>query len=580
MCGLGIVAFCSLHPGALGAPVWKPPVIPFRSSVRLEAGLEQTVDRAITRLSAPPYTESFILADVNFGQQRIFTEYSGDISGRMLSMIARERRFGLPDSWPLDHLLAGLAAAQQPDGHFGKPQDLAHEIVGDRDMPILWGNGRLLMGLVDVYAVSRDPRALDMARKLGDYYVATDAYLDRPELVHKFGNYAAGFATCYFSGIEGMVGLWRATRDGRYLAQARRMAHLMMQYTKPGEQHSHGRLCALRGLLDLYKATSDPAYLSYVTDEYRFTATHYLWPTGGLSEMTVPTFQRDEGCTEADWLRLSLELWRLTGKPQYLDDAEWTLRNEMAVNQFPNGGFGHHTARFAAGLMDGYEPNNDRTAQEAYWCCSEHCPRALLDAVSYAIVPRGTDVFLNLYEPMKTEFVVKGQPVSFEIAPAQGGEIVRIVISTHRPIRMALHLRRPAWCSSMTVDGRPEPENPEGRVVLSRQWRGTTSVEIRFGAVLRAWREGQPAFGVPVDQWDSHSDSLVALFLGPYLLGRDWDDLSDPPVVAVGGTLSNIGENMVLHGSDGKTWVFRSVAAITPKGSGFRIRVRLAATSH
>jgi len=37
-------------------------------------------------------------------------------------------------------------------------------------------------------------------------------------------------------------------------------------------------------------------------------------------------YERDEGCAEADWLRLNLSLWRLTGQDRYLDAAEAAYR--------------------------------------------------------------------------------------------------------------------------------------------------------------------------------------------------------------------------------------------------------------
>lgn len=575
MCALGIGFMCAAAGNGTAASAWRPPVIPLRSAIVLHGGFQQAVHRALQRLSAPPYNLDFILADVNFNQQRIFTEYSGDISGRMVSMIARERRFGLPESWPLEKLLAGLQAAQQPDGHFGKPQDLAHDVVGDRDMPILWGNGRLLTGLVEICEVSPNQRALAMARRLGDYYLATDPYLDRPELVNRFGNYAAGFATCYFSGIEGLAGLARVTHDHQYLAQAQRIARLMMENTKPGEQHSHGRLCALRGLLDLYIATGDAAYLRYVTHEFQYTADHFLWPTGGLSEMSVPTFQRDEGCTEADWLRLCIELWRLTGRDEYMDYAEWILANEMAVNQFPNGGFGHHTAFFTAGVMDGYEAVNPQTAQEAYWCCSEHCPRALLDAASWAVVARDGDVFLNLYEPLTTKVVAKGKPVSISIEPSSSGRRIRIGVTVRRPVRLALHLRKPAWCTRMMVDGHEEGASRSGRIVLDRVWRDTTFVDLQFSDEPRVWWEGLPLFGVPLREARPKDDALVVLLLSGRVFGRDPGSSPEPPVILRSGASMTQNGDLMVRALGGGELLFHPISRIARDGSGFRLRVKV-----
>ena len=70
---------------------------------------------------------------------------------------------------------------------------------------------------------------------------------------------------------------------------------------------------------------------------------------GAVPEMFAPQIKRDEGCSEADWLRLSLELWDLTRQPKYMRQAQITLFNEMAMNQFHTGDFGPpHALRLRA----------------------------------------------------------------------------------------------------------------------------------------------------------------------------------------------------------------------------------------
>ena len=39
-------------------------------------------------------------------------------------------------------------------------------------MPILWGNGRLLIGLVEVFDRTGDTNALRLAKRLGDYFIS------------------------------------------------------------------------------------------------------------------------------------------------------------------------------------------------------------------------------------------------------------------------------------------------------------------------------------------------------------------------------------------------------------------------
>ena len=42
--------------------------------------------RGVARLAQPPYTQDWLLADVSFQVNRIFTNYSGDVSGRFLEL--------------------------------------------------------------------------------------------------------------------------------------------------------------------------------------------------------------------------------------------------------------------------------------------------------------------------------------------------------------------------------------------------------------------------------------------------------------------------------------------------------------
>ena len=100
---------------------------------------------------------------------------------------------------------------------------------------------------------------------------------------------------------------------------------------------------ALRGVLELYRATHDPNGCRKVETEWEGILTSgNLLPQGALPEIFKPLIANDEGCSEADWLRLNLGLWAETRNPRYLDNAELTLFNEFFFNQFHTGDFGHH----------------------------------------------------------------------------------------------------------------------------------------------------------------------------------------------------------------------------------------------
>ena len=189
-----------------------------------------------------------------------------------------------------------------------------------------------------------------------------------------------------------MVGLGRVTKDHRYVAEAERIAELAATVTNFDSLHSHGRLCAARGFADLYALTGKAHWREAAERDWQIFTDRYLLPTGGVKEMLETKCVRDEGCAEADWLRLNLSLWRLTGEGRYLDAAERCLKNHFIYQQFPNGGAGH---RFLH-QVDGQPVAFKGLSEEAWWCCGEHWARAMVDVARSAVAGSPSGLFINL----------------------------------------------------------------------------------------------------------------------------------------------------------------------------------------
>ena len=162
--------------------------------------------------------------------------------------------------------------------------------------------------------------------------------------------------------------LYRIGRDERYLKLARELA---ARTDRHPSQHSHGFLTSVRGVVALYRLTGERGHPQQAEREWHGVIdSGNLAQSGAVPEMFAPAAKRDEGCSEADWLRLSLDLWRATRSPKYLDAAERAMFNEFAYNQFHTGDFGHHEFD-----EDGYPEH----FAHAWWCCTFHAMRAMVD---------------------------------------------------------------------------------------------------------------------------------------------------------------------------------------------------------
>ena len=116
------------------------------------------------------------------------------------------------------------------------------------------------MGLLTAAQQFHDDRLLATARRLGDFYVNTAGQLCSPAREADYrssGTDGGSYTCCYFPAIEGLTMLYRATKDDRYLKQAERMAEFFAKFDCLPNNHSHGNLCAWRGILELYEITGN-----------------------------------------------------------------------------------------------------------------------------------------------------------------------------------------------------------------------------------------------------------------------------------------------------------------------------------
>jgi hypothetical protein len=67
--------------------------------------------------------------------------------------------------------------------------------------------------------------------------------------------YAAGYVTCWFPAMEGLVKLSTLTGEKKYLDAAISMAAFYQQFDKLPIDHAHGMLCCQVSLLLLHEAT-------------------------------------------------------------------------------------------------------------------------------------------------------------------------------------------------------------------------------------------------------------------------------------------------------------------------------------
>lgn len=498
--GILTVAACLLAVGQTAAP---------HPEGELAARIALVFNR-ITVVEEPAFSDDFILADVlvDKSRPRRFMEFSGDISGRFLGALAMISR-GRADDERLHRLLAETLKCQRKDGRFGYDSlSFRAEEVGPDQMALLWGNGRLLVGLLE-YAQRFPERkeALEAAERLGVFLLAVFDDCAKPEVMDRLRGKAANGFICFTQLNEGLELLARATGKAVYRDAARKMEPIL---EGRGDQHTHGYLTTLRGAMMIYETTGDTALLEAVKTRYQdLLDSGSVMLNGGILEYFKPDYDRDEGCSVADLLRLSLQLWKATGDEAYLARTETCLYNAFYANQFDTGDFGHRCFAYK-----GYKPHPG--SGRAWWCCTMHGMRAFRDVLDAVVTAdKGGDALrLNLWEEGCWSAGGCTLAVARKAHGNGAGTSYEVTLENGPAAGTRVFLRRPAWASGFTVS--PAPAGGENAAVLLKPGeKVTVSLEYAFRFVNPRNEE------VAYADLPSDKPELLALFLGPWLLGVD-----------------------------------------------------------
>ncbi len=510
------------------------------------------VHHRFAEVAEPTFTDKFILADVELdpAYPRRFSEFSGDISGRYIGAMAM-----LPPDDPkaaenLDRIVNKVLEFQRPDGRFGNNKlNFTAAEVGPDQMALFWGNGRLLVGLLEYNSVKPSDRVLEASRKLGNFLLRVFDDCAKPEVIERLRGKAANGFICFTQFNEGLELLTRATGDTKYRDVAKKMLDLL---EPPGDQHTHGYLTTLRGHMMIYESTQDKAMLDAVVARYREIIDMGAVKTnGGVLEFFKKDYHRDEGCSEADFVRLSLQLWRATGNPEYLNRAEHCLYNSLFAGQFATGDFGHHDYD-----DHGYVPVVG--PGRAWWCCTMHGLRALRDVLDNVVTQDQTDVITKNDSNVRLNLFLegrwKGKDMTLRLERVNASDsstspALHVVFEKAPPAssdgaaHYFLFTRQTEWMAGIKTQERRDGKDvgggtckaapcKPGEKLFPGDW--TTVGQVGMGST--EWKEGdsidiQPVYALRLMDRDgkfyfpadfvTDKSKEAAIFYGPWLMGID-----------------------------------------------------------
>jgi DUF1680 family protein len=291
-------------------------------------------------------------------------------------------------------------------------------------------------------------------------------------------------------------------------------------FTWENGQKAYEMMSCYEGLLELYRVTGTPEYLTAVTKTYeniRDTeinvagsgASMECW-YGGAAKQTAQARHMMETCVTMTWMKLGQNLLRLTGDPRIADDIERSAYNALLASMLPDGS---SFAKYSP--LSGHRALGEIQCDSGLNCCTANGPRGLMLLPETAVMTSADGVVVNLYGLSTAAASLPGggrvtvnQETDY---PVSGSVSLRLV--PDRPRAFALRLRIPAWSerSTVTVNGAPiAPEVRPGEYTrIERTWRAGDEVRLELDLRARVVR--------PPGVEGRH----VAVVRGPVVLARD-----------------------------------------------------------
>ncbi|MSU28198.1 MAG: glycoside hydrolase family 127 protein [Pedosphaera sp.] len=427
----------------------------------------------------------------------------------------------------VEEAIAVIAKAQRADGYLHTPVfirarqgDTNAVAFRDRNNFEMYNFGHLMTAACVHQRVTGRTNFLGVARRAADFLDATFRGAS-PEVARS--------SVCP-SHYMGMVELFRATREPRYLALAQKFFALRSQITDGGDdnqdripfaQQTNAVGHAVRanylfaGAADLYMETGDPALWRTLGAVWTNVVTRKLYLTGACGALydgaspdgsrdqksitrTHQAYGRDfqlpnttahaETCANIGNVLWNWRMFLATGEARFVDVLELSLYNSVlsGVGLAGTNYFYTNPLRVTEPMPVALRWSRQRVPFVSSFCCPPNVVRMVAEVNGLAYAKSSGALWVNLYggSEWRTEvapgvFVKLAQETAY---PWNGR--VRLAVSPSKAAEFSVKLRIPGWAKSATirVNNLPLADAPQPGTyfTLHRSWQPGDVVDLDF----------------------------------------------------------------------------------------------------
>jgi len=393
---------------------------------------------------------------------------------------------------------------------------------------------KIMAGLMDVYEISGNQKALSVAKGMGDWVYARLSKLPTETLISMWNRYIAG----EFGGMnEAMARLFRITKEARYMETARLFDNIRLFYGDAN--HTHGlakNVDAFRGLhanqhipqivgaLEIYRDSEVPEYFHIADNFWDLVTSDYMYSIGGVAGARNPnnvecfTAQpaslyengfgaggQCETCATYNMLKLTSGLFMFNQRGALMDYYERGLYNHILASVAE-----HSPANtYHVPLRPGSFKQFGNPDMDGFTCCNGtgiESSTKLQNAIYFKSADNKA-LYINLFIPSTLQWTEREVTVTQSTAYPKEDH-TRLTIKGKGTFE--LKVRVPHWATKgffVTINGKAVKADaqPGNYLTLNRSWKNGDVVELKMPFTFYL----EPV----MDQ-----QNIASLFYGPVLL--------------------------------------------------------------
>lgn len=424
------------------------------------------------------------------------TEIRGHTMGHFLSAIAQAYK-NTKDSELLDtinYIISELKRSQFENGYLSAfPETLFDNVENSQPAWVPWYTmHKIIAGLIDVYKYTGSEEAYEIVTNLGDWvYNRTSKWtpaIQNTVLSVEYG----GMNDCLYE-------LYKITGNANYVTAAHMFDEidLFTQIHQGNDilngKHANTTIPKFLGALNRYIALgeSEEFYLEAAEAFWDMVVNNHTYVTGGNSEWEhfgAPGILDEERtncncetCNTYNMLKLSRELFKLTGKVKYADYYENTLINAILSSQNPESGMTTYFQPMATGYFKVYgSPFNN------FWCCTgtgmENFTK-LNDSIYF--YDENNNLYVNQYVSSVLNWTDNNMKIT-QNSSIPESDTTSFTIETigGKSSEASIKIRVPDWIAgapNVTINGE-KIENiiSGGYINLDRVWNNGDVIEVKL----------------------------------------------------------------------------------------------------